>query len=107
MALKVIKTTVDGLTGHIQHVVRLEETVNGQTTHGPEETVGIWPEALMRKFHGPGEATEDSIRQAHRAFLRDHHAGALERKRHREKVFAIAHEVQNKVLEFEGGDDGN
>lgn len=106
--MRIIKTRVDGLTGHIEHDVRIEEELSpGQTTYGPMETVGIWPRALMSKFHSVAAPTEQSIRNAHNAWLKDHCVNMVERKRHMEQMSKVAHGFEGTLLSFEDPSEVN
>ena len=101
MALKVLKVNHDGLTGHITCLVRVEEELTpGNITFGPEETVGIWPRALMSAFHGSEEATDKSIQAALEDWLAAHHETAVERKRHMDLCACAVGKLHGKRLEF-------
>lgn len=104
MALRILKTNIDGLTGHVSHIVRVEENDgHGNTSFGPEETIGIWPRALMN-YHGDGPVTEASMAKAHHLWLGSHYAAAIERKHNLERVAKIAHNLEGQLLNFEALD---
>lgn len=101
MALRIIRTDHNGLNGHITMLVRIEEeAVPGQVTHGPEETIGIWPRALMTAYHGDGPVSDESVRRAIQKWLHERHAEILERKRHSELTARSAHSFKGKLVEF-------
>lgn len=99
MALRILKSSMDGATGHLQHLVRVEEEISpGQISFGPEETVGIWPAALLSAYHGPEQATDASIQAAHEKWLEREHGNMLLRKRHLDAMARVAHGLKGKLM---------
>lgn len=130
MALRVLKQSVDGTTGYLTVLVRIEETHmlpdgSTQISHGPEETVVISPESLMRKFHvehpakagqgvatdsptaraassqhaqAPAAATPASLQAAVERWLAAHHTAALARKQHLDCVRQLAQGLVGKLI---------
>jgi hypothetical protein len=102
MALRILKTNVDGLTSHVSHIVRVEENDgHGNTSFGPQEVIGIWPRALMATYHGEGPITEESMAAAHKRWLAVHHAIAIERKHHLERIAKVAQSLEGQLLNLE------
>jgi hypothetical protein len=101
MAIRIKKSSVDGKTGHIQVTFCVEETVDKNTTRGPEETSGLWPHALMATYHGPEKATKESIKKAVTKWLKERHDDAMQRKHHIEMTSSVADSLAGTLLEFE------
>lgn len=104
MPLRILKQSVDGQTGYVTCTVCIEEVVvaaNGgrQTTTGPEETLVIAPEALMRGFHARNcQVCPDSMTQALETWLAQHHDAVQTRKQHIDHVRTAAEAMQGKLL---------
>lgn len=106
MALRILRTDHDGLTGHISMLVRIEEESSpGNTSHGPEETIAIWPRALMSTYHGDGLVTKDSVKAALAKWVAERHSEILERKRHAELTAGAASDFHGQLIHLpvEGG----
>lgn len=97
MALRILSQAVDGTTGYLRMVVRVEDPATG--SHGPEETLVIAPHALRARFHAPGvEPTKDTMADAVQSWLAAHHGPALARKQHADHVRALAGDLTGKLL---------
>lgn len=103
MPLRILKTSVDGITGHIQHEVRVEEEVApGQISLGPVETIGIWPRALISRFHDSGiTPCHESVCAAHLKWLKHQHSEMIQRKRHLDLMHSAAKQADQKLFRFE------
>lgn len=67
--LKIIKTSADGVTGHISIDCHVEETAGNETVKGAIETHGITPEALQEQYNG---STTEWLRGIHAKMLKNH-----------------------------------
>jgi hypothetical protein len=97
MAIQIVKSDVDGMTGHFQVTFRVRDG----DTFGPEETHGLWPHALFRTYHGDGPRTPESIKAAMSKWLKERHAEALARKQHIDLMTNVAHSFKGQVVTFE------
>lgn len=109
MPLRILNTKVDGTNGHISHVVRMETEVSpGNTILGPEETIGIWPRALMSRHHPVDVAPcQESVQCAHRAWLQSCHRDI--KRRHEDLL--LMHQAANsmkpgELIDIDEDDDG-
>lgn len=103
MALRILQSAIDGTCGHITHLVRVEEeTAPGKTSFGPEETIGIWPTALMSSYHDPATVpTDQSIQAAHSKWLAHNHSRMIERKHHLDSMARVVQATKGKLMEFD------
>lgn len=67
--LRIIKTSSDGITGHISIDCHVEEKVGSSTFKGTIETHGIAPEKLQEQYNG---STTEWLRGIHAKMLRNH-----------------------------------
>lgn len=101
MAIRIKKSSTDGMTGHIQVVFCVEEKhEDGSVSCGPDESATISPFALMRTYHGTEKQCPESTNKAIMKWLSERHDDALQRKHHIEMTTAVAQKLQGKVLEF-------
>lgn len=103
MALEIVRSNTDGVTGHISvHVRAIEESPSGEVTHGPIEVVGIDHHSLMNIYHGPSEPTPGTMRTAILKWLASHHSTALYRKRAISQSSGVVDALKGHVINFEG-----
>jgi len=67
--LRIVKTSSDGVTGHISIDCHVEEKVGKTVVKGTIETHGIAPEALQNMFNGN---TDEWLRGIHAKMLASH-----------------------------------
>ena len=102
MALRILKSEHDGITGRTTMHIRVEEeTAPGKITQGPPETISIEPRALMLAYHGQVKPTPESISAAMEKWLAERHREALERKRHADMTRSVAASLNGKLLTFD------
>lgn len=101
MAIRIQKSSVDGMTGHLKITFCVEETVDGQTTCGPLETAHLESHALFLTYHGPEKATKETVHKAMMKWLGERHADAVKRKHHIEMTSHLADELKGKLVDFE------
>lgn len=101
MAIRIKKSSTDGVTGHIQVLFCVEEKrEDGSISCGPDEMATISPFSLMRTYHGTEKQCDESTHKAITKWLSERHDDALQRKRHIEMTSSVARNLQGKVLEF-------
>lgn len=67
--LKIVKSSIDGVTGHISMDCCIVEKEGNSTTEGPVETKGIHPAALDAQYNGN---VEEWVESHHRSMLAQH-----------------------------------
>jgi hypothetical protein len=67
--LRILKSSTDGVTGHLTVHVQIEEVDGNSTTTGVLEVHGIHPRALQEQFEGDVKAWLDGV---HRTMLQQH-----------------------------------
>jgi len=103
MALEILKSDTDGITGHISVLVRaVEESSPGHVTKGPPETIGIEHSALMALFHGPEPSTEATISAAIVKWLASHHQIALRHKHAIDAASGVVAKLRGRTINFDG-----
>ena len=101
MALEILRSDTDGITGHISVLVRaVEKSSSGEITKGPPETVGIEHSALMAMFHGPEPSTEATIDAAIVKWLANHHKLAISRKHAIESASGAVSKLKGRTISF-------
>jgi hypothetical protein len=103
MALEIVRSTTNGVTGHIEcHVRAVEELSPGQISKGPIEVIGIDHQSLMNIYHAPGvAATTSTTRDAILKWLGVHHPSALRRKHAIESSSAVVDALRGQMINFE------
>lgn len=102
MALEVLKCDMDRISGHVTAQVRVVERVEGHApTYGPLETVGIDHQSLTVKYGCAESANSVQVAAAIKAWLAEHHVGALARKRALDQRSTVVAGMAGKTLTFE------
>lgn len=100
MAIEIVSSNIDGVTGHTTYQIRVVEKVDGKESFGSIETVGIDRQSLMKKFHPDSDPCKESIKKALTKWLAEHYPGALQRKRHIETASSAIHEMKGTRIDF-------
>ena len=101
MALEVLKTDIDRMSGHITVQVRVvEKSADGKITRGPQETVGIDHLSLTEKYNCSETATPAEVEACLTKWLEEHHAGAVLRKHALEQRGGVVSALAGKTLDF-------
>ena len=102
MALQVVKSSMDSISGHATLHVRVVERdqATGKLTYGPVVTEGIDHQSLTVRYGCPQNATPAEVDQAILRWLADRHGVLLGQKRALEQRGSAIHKMAGRTLVF-------
>ena len=105
MALHIVKTSMDSISGHTTMHLRVMEkdSVTGGVSYGPTVVETIDHKSLTRRYGCPNPATPAEVEAAITRWLADRHPELLGQKRALEQRGAVVAKLAGRVLEFGGG----
>lgn len=103
MAIHIVKTSMDSLSGHTTMHVRVVERdqATGKLSYGPVVIEGIDHQSLTSRYGCPLTATPDDVDQAVQRWLADRHAVLLQQKWALERRGAAISKMTGRIIAFD------